>query len=117
MRKKERLRGHIPNNFSIGERVRNTVLAVVLLAYGFYGLYVDDLYIPGKRGGGIHLHGIGAWVMYGALVCSAAIALALVIDHYDRRNNEHHYENFKSMASFVGWCFFGAALLGLIIPG
>jgi len=116
MRKKEPLREHIPNNFSVGERVRNTVLAMVLLAYGAYGLYLDDLYIPTKRGG-IHFHGPGAWMMYGALVCSAAIALALVIDHYDRRNNEHRYENFKSMASFIGWCFFGAALLGLVIPG
>ena len=113
MRKTDITRKHRPNNFSVAERVRNTILAMFLLGYGAWGLYVDDLFIPGKRGG-MHLHGTGAWMMYGALVCSAAVALALVIDHYDRRNNEHHYESFKSGAAFVGWCFFGASLLGNI---
>ncbi len=113
MRQADIPRKHKPNHFSVGQRVGRTCLAIFLLAYGAWGLYIDDLFIPSKRGG-VHLHGTGAWMMYGALVCSAAVALALVIDHYDRRNNEHHYESFKSGASFVGWCFFGASVLGQI---
>lgn len=102
----------VPNSFSLGERAMNTLLALALLAYGAYGLLVDDLYLPGRRSRpGVHLHGTPAWIMYGAFICAAAVLLALVIDHYDRRNNEHHYETFKLLASRAGWSFFIVALL------
>lgn len=101
-----------PNSFNLGERVMNTLLALALLAYGAYGLFVDDLYLPGRRSrSGVHLHGTPAWIMYGAFICAAAVLLALVIDHYDRRNNEHHYETFKHWAGRAGLAFFVVALL------
>lgn len=100
-----------PNHYSRGDRIRNMVLAAVLLAYGSFGVYMDDLYIPGKRTRGIHLQGASAWLMYAALVCAAAVLFALVVDHYDRRRNEHHYQTFKRVATVVGWSFAGSALL------
>jgi hypothetical protein len=100
-----------PNHFSVGERVRNTLLALALLAYGSWGVYVNDLYVPGKRGKGIHFHGYPAWAMFAALVCAAAVLLALVVDHYDRRHNEHHYEWFKKQATAAGWWFFAMAVV------
>jgi hypothetical protein len=98
-----------PNFFSLRERLTNTFLSAALLAYGTFGIYIDDLYIPGKRGRGLHFHGTSAWLMYAALVCAAAVLFALVVDHYDRRHNEHHYERFKKIATTAGWSFFGAA--------
>jgi hypothetical protein len=100
-----------PNFFSLRERLTNSFLAAVLIAYGTFGVFLDDLYIPGKRGRGIHLHGTSAWLMYAALVCAAAVLFSLVVDHYDRRHNEHHYDRFKKVATTTGWSFFGAALL------
>jgi len=100
-----------PNHFSLGERIRNTLLAVALLAYGGWGVYVNDLFIPGKRGRGMHFHGYPAWAMFAAIACAAAVLLALVVDHYDRRHNEHHYEAFKRAATAAGWWFFAMALV------
>lgn len=102
---------HRPNHFPLKERITNCVLAVLLIAYGSYGIYMDDIYLPGKRTAGVHLHGIPVWLMYGAILSAASVMLALVVDHYDRRNNEHHYVQFKKSAAIVGWVFFGAALL------
>ncbi len=102
---------HAPNTFSLWERASNTFLALALLAYGAHGLLRDDLYLPGRRSRGVHLHGTPAWIMYGAFVCAAAVLLALVVDHYDRRNNEHHYDRFKQLVGKAGWGFFFAALL------
>lgn len=100
-----------PNFFSVRERITNTLLATALLAYGAFGIYIDDLYIPGKQSRGVHLHGTSAWLMYAAFVCAAAVLFSLVVDHYDRRQNEHHYDRFKKVATMAGWSFFGAALL------
>ncbi|MBP7565469.1 MAG: hypothetical protein KA795_05630 [Burkholderiaceae bacterium] len=100
-----------PNWFSVKERVTNAVLALALFAYGSFGVWIDDLYVPGKRTAGVHLHGIPAWLMYGALISAASVCLALVIDHYDRRANEHHYERFKKLARVSGWTFFVLALV------
>jgi hypothetical protein len=99
-----------PNWFSWQERIASSFLAVALLAYGTLGVYIDDLWIPGKRGPGLHLHGTPAWLMYGAIVSAASICFALVIDHYDRRNNESHYELFKKWAKYCGWALFGLSL-------
>lgn len=102
---------HVPNHFSVRERIGNLVLALTLLAYGLLSLSIDDMYLPGKYTSGIHLHGAAAWLMFGALLSSAAVLIALVIDHYDRRNNERRYVWFKRGASVAGWSFFSAALI------
>lgn len=75
-------------NIPLKERVGHVILAVLLLAYGAYGLRNDDLYIPGKRSRGVHLHGTAAWVMYGAFVCAALNLLAVAVDHCDTSGGE-----------------------------
>ncbi|MDO6388478.1 hypothetical protein [Uliginosibacterium sp. 31-12] len=100
-----------PNSFSLKERLANSALALFLIFYGVWGLYLDDLWIPGKRSTGIHLHGQPAWLMFLAFVCGAAVLLATVIDHYDNRNNEERYITFKKAAKISGWVFFVAAML------
>ena len=100
-----------PNHFSLRQRVENAALSAFLLAYGMVGLYLDDLYIPGRRSSGIHLHGTAAWLMFGAIVSAVAVLIALLIDHYDRRNNEQHYVRFKKAAALVAWTLFWVASL------
>lgn len=101
----------VPNSFTLWERTAHTLLALALLAYGVIGLMVDDLFVPGRGGRGIHLHGAPAWIMFGAIVCASAVLLALVADHYDRRNNEQRYVRFKRRTIVAAWCFFAGALL------
>lgn len=87
------------------------VLSFILLGYGGCGAVIDDLYIPGKRSRGIHLHGEPLLIMYGAFICAALNLLSVVIDHYDRRNNERNYRRFAKIAQIMGWVLFGVAFL------
>lgn len=102
--------GFAPNHYSLPRRLSHGALAVFLLAYGGIGLYRDDIHLPGRWGDGFHFHGPAAWLMFGAILTAAAVFLALVIDHYDRRNNEHRYVLFKRGANLLGWVFFAAAM-------
>jgi len=104
-----------PNHYSASARLWNSFLALALVTYGGLGVFRDDLFIPGKRSSGVHLHGWAAWLMFAAFLCAAAVMFALVVDHYDRRNNEHHYIAFKKLAVLVGWLFFCAAFAWQIV--
>jgi hypothetical protein len=100
-----------PNHIPRGERVTNVLLSTALLAYGTFGLWIDDLYLPGKRTSGIHLHGVPAKVMYLAMLFACANLLAVVVDHYDRRNNEHSYRRVAKLTQIGGWTTFVLALV------
>jgi TRAP-type C4-dicarboxylate transport system permease small subunit len=101
---------HVPNHIPKEERRANLLFSALLFAYGSYGVWVNDLYIPGKRSRGIHLHDVPAWIMYAAMICACVVMLSVVIDHYDQRNNERHYRTFAEVGKFVGWGLFGASL-------
>ncbi|WP_157964652.1 hypothetical protein [Algibacillus agarilyticus] len=77
------------------------MLALVFTFYGAYGIYKDDLYIPSKRGG-IHLSGESAWIMYAALICGCIYFLTIIVDHYDKRDNEIKYYMFGKGVKYVG---------------
>jgi hypothetical protein len=49
--------------------------------------------------------------MFGAFVCGALVLLSVVVDHYDRRDNEAAYEWFGWLVVRFGWCFLAAALM------
>lgn len=106
-----------PNFISLSERVFNISASVVLLIYGAYGIYKNDLYIPGKRSSGVHLQDDPAIVMYAAFICACLVMLAEVIDHYDRRNNERKYKSFTKSFKYIGWTLFGTALVLHIFMG
>src|SRR5688500_649688 len=49
--------GHyIPNQIPGVERATHVVLSLLLFAYGSHGVWTNDLYVPGKRSRGVHLH-------------------------------------------------------------
>lgn len=75
-------RHQVPNQIPPNERLMHIGLSVLLLAYGTYGLWVNGLYVPGRRRG-VHFHDTPAWLLYGAIVC--AVMMSVVLDHYDRR--------------------------------
>lgn len=101
---------YIPNEVPEGTRLKHALMAIVLLVYGGYGVWVDDLYIPGKRGG-LHLHHQPAWLMYAAMICAAVVLASSILDHYDRRDNEHRYRGFARVMSWLAWCAFAASML------
>jgi len=102
---------YIPNHISPGDRFKYLAFSLLLTAYGSYGIWVNDLYIPGKRSRGIHLHDVPAWVMYGAIICACIVMLSIIADHYDQRDNETHYRAFANAGKYIGWSLFGVSLL------
>lgn len=100
-----------PNHIPRAERLKNVLMSGALLAYGTFGLWIDDLFLPSKRGSGLHLHGLPVWVMYLAMILASANLLAVVVDHYDQRNNEHNYRRFAKLTQILGWAAFALALV------
>jgi hypothetical protein len=49
--------------------------------------------------------------MYVAMLFAAAHLAAVVVDHYDRRNNEPLYKRFGEISSRIGWVLFGIAFI------
>lgn len=103
--------GHNPNHIPSGERTTNIILSGILFLYGTFGVIIDDLYIPGKRRSGTHFHGEPAWILYGAFLCAVANMMSVVVDHYDKRNNETNYKLFARVTQIAGWTLFVLALV------
>jgi hypothetical protein len=97
---------YIPNQIPSEDRRNYAIFSLLLFAYGSYGLWVNDIYIPGRRSRGVHLHDVPAEIMYGAMSCACLVILSVIIDHYDRRNNERYYRAFAEIGKFVGWALF-----------
>jgi len=106
---------YTPNHIPAEERTKNILSSITLFLYGSYGVYVNDLYIPGKRSKGIHLHDVPCWIMFGAIICACLVMLSVVVDHYDQRNNETNYRLFANIFRGLGWGFFIASLVIAII--
>lgn len=104
---------YTPNQIPLTTRILRTLGSVALLAYGILGVVIDDLVIPGKRNS-MHLHGLNAWLMALGIACAAVTLLAVVVDHYDRRNNESVYRRLESWAGKLGWVLAGLATGGEI---
>ncbi|MGE8481571.1 MAG: hypothetical protein ACN6Q5_03080 [Pseudomonas sp.] len=101
---------YTPNAVNLKVRLRNIALSATLLIYGTFGVVTDNFMIPTKRGI-LTLYGYPAWVMYGALLCLVANLTAVIIDHYDTRNNEGRYKKFEALVRKIGWALFGLALI------
>lgn len=102
---------YTPNHISLGERVIHILLSVFIIGYGVIGLLADDIFLPARGGGrGIHLHGTPAVLMFIAMMCATVVFISVVIDHYDKRDNERYYRFSARLGEFAGWTFFGLAI-------
>lgn len=102
---------HVPNHIPAKERVGNVLLSLALFGYGTYGALHDDIYVPGKRSAGVHMHGTPMWVVYGAMLCAVANLMSVVVDHYDVRANEINYKRFARVTQGLGWALLIGAFL------
>ncbi len=100
-----------PNRISEGERVGHSLLAICLLAYGAFGLYYDDIYVPGKRSKGIHFHGLAAWIVFGAFLCASLNLVIVAGDHLDSHSGNRRYYLFARVTQILGWSLFIAAIV------
>jgi hypothetical protein len=100
-----------PNFIPAGTRYFHIIASLLLLAYGTHGIYVNDLVIPGRRGRSDHLQDEAALIMYAAFICACIVMISVVIDHYDKRDNEHKYQAAGRLFKYLGWGLFVFALL------
>lgn len=78
-----------PNQIPLKERILCCVLSPILIGYGIVGLINGKLYIPARRGG-FTLHGFPMILMIIAMTCASVAMVMVVIDHYDRRDDERY---------------------------
>ena len=98
--------GHTPNHVPLTSRLLRTAGALVLIGHGVIGILRDDVIIPTKRSV-LHLHGVAGWITAASMFCAALVLLAVVVDHFDRRNNEAAYQHFGRAMSRTGWILMG----------
>lgn len=101
---------HKPNFYPVNQRFACLFFSVILLVYAGISVYYNDFPIPSKRKI-LHLHDYPAWVMLLAFMATAANLTSIFIDHYDKRDNEHKYEQFAKVSSKTGWVLFVLALV------
>ena len=103
-----------PNAVPVRERLARIALSAALVLFAVIALLADDFWIPtGKAnsGPGIHLHGTAVWMMGSAVVCACVVILSAVVDHYDKRDNEHVYRKVEMLFTIAGFSVFISALI------
>lgn len=102
---------YVPNSISRRERITNSIIGALLFTYGTYGVWQDDIWVPGRFTSGVHVHGVAAWLFYMAILCGVAMLISTVVDHYDTRRNEHKYTVFSKAVGRIGVAFFVGSLV------
>ena len=95
-----------PNSVPLVRRITYLVISPLLMIYGAYGLYIDDVFVPGKSTPGVHFHGLLAWMVVIAMFCMVVGMLSEVVDHYDTRSNERKYKIFADTMLVLSYFFF-----------
>jgi hypothetical protein len=99
-----------PNVIPLRTRILNGLIAIALSVYVFCGLWFNHFMIPGKRQW-THLHDHAAWWFALSLVFIVLRLLAVIADHFDKRNNER-------LCADVGeaflWFFYACQLAAIV---
>ncbi|MGR6837951.1 hypothetical protein ACU5DF_02705 [Aliivibrio wodanis] len=92
-----------PNELPKHLRITFISIALLFFLYGVYGVYVNGLYIPGKRSDGVLLKDESALIMLGAFICFGLSLISIVVDHYDKRDNEYNYQLVLRTLTSFSW--------------
>jgi hypothetical protein len=108
------------------DRLALLTLLAFLLAFFAFGMWIDDLPVPGAFGGGVsHLHGISIWLLFGAFLCYAIYRMWFFPKHDMNAYPSEPYSlliedlvpRHSGTAAFVlgcvGWLLFLATLVSM----
>jgi len=101
---------YVPNKFSRSELCFCTACAVVLFGYGLYSFLEGRLVLPARAGGFAVSGYLPTGLFFLGALSWAVGFLAVVVDHYDERNNEHLYDAFERWTHRVGLGLMGAGI-------
>lgn len=104
-----------PNHISTKERTKCILLAAALLMYGVFAWYRGEVYIPDRSGDGIRFTVTACTLIYCGLITGAANCISVVVDHYDKRNNEANYRKFAMVTRTVSIALLALGTVGSIL--
>lgn len=85
-----------PNHIPKKTRIFNVIWACFLIFLARYSWLSDSFYFPVRTGSnGVTFTNLGLVLFICALITVAKNALLVVVDHYDKRNNETQYKMFS----------------------
>jgi len=90
-----------PNYVDLDVRAGCLSASAALIFYAALSIQNDDFFIwlPGRRQTGyVHLHGVPVWLACISIFFACLSMLAVVVDHYDKRDNEESYRKFAKLA-------------------
>ena len=78
-------------------------IAIVILGYALVGAFTNDIYLPGRRTDGVHLH---YDAIFPALVGIALFALSFFLEDLDKTGNNLRFRRALLVASVFSmvWC-------------
>ncbi len=103
---------YVPNEVPIWEQLKNILLSIGVILFGGIGVFENDLAVKICRRCETvyHLKDEAAWVMYASMLIMAVGLVSEVVDHYDKRNNEHVYHRISNLTMLPGLVLFGLAM-------
>ena len=100
------------NHISLQERIRNIFISAFLIFYGAISVANNEFYFPLKRSitegeRSLIIYGeIPCWIMFASFLFAAINLLTVVVDHYDKRNNEINYKQFSRITFYTAITLF-----------
>ncbi|WP_395342922.1 hypothetical protein PN836_002160 [Ningiella sp. W23] len=102
---------YIPNQVPLQARIVNSLFAIVIIAYGSYGVYFGELFVPIARNLSIIIYGPATVIMLLSIIAASLTMIIEIVDHYDTRDNEHTYYKFARISASIGVVSFIAAIV------
>jgi hypothetical protein len=100
-----------PNVIPAKTRIMYIFVSAGILIFSTIGICFDDVALIQKYGRGVHFHGVPAWILYFSGLFAVANMISVVIDHYDKRNNERNYRVFAKVTQILGLIFLFLAIV------
>lgn len=101
---------YLPNDVPLKSRVTNLVLIFLLLSYGAFGLYKGEMFFA-YRSSEVTLYGNALIIALVSFLLGCAYLTLAIIDHYDKRNNEHIYRRLEAIFKGFSALIFVVALV------
>jgi len=96
------------------------LIGLIILVYGWYGVSVDDVYIPGKYGRGLHVHGSYALLVAIAVTSGCIALMSTLADLPAAESWRKTGRTVGKMAAWFGWALgfwaMGASIFRLLPP-
>jgi hypothetical protein len=104
---------YVPNEVPLIERVRNIFISAFAIFGGAYGVSINDLPVSLCRRCDMvyNFSNEAMIVMYIAMLFLSACFISEVVDHYDKRNNEHLYHKISNYTLWPGIALFILAFI------